>query len=265
LIYYISDLHFGHKNVIHFDTRPFADIEVMEEVMVRNWNEKVTDEDTVYVLGDAFWKNEENSISIINRLNGHKRLVKGNHDRVRGKLRACWESIDDYLEIDDSGRLVILCHYPIPFYKNQHYGAVMLYGHVHNSREWHVMEEWQEKMWDSEIPSKLINVGCMMPYMDYTPRSLDELLDSHPWPLDQKAAEQNLVPKKSYRKLWHLLIDRKMKKSELAAKAGICSAVLHRMKMREGVSQRSLEKIAEALGVGVNDIMEIVYENPDQL
>ena len=66
------------------------------------------------------------------RLQGHKHLIQGNHDRVKGKLRPYWESIEQYAEVNDENRLVILSHYPILFYKNQHYGAVMLYGHVHN-------------------------------------------------------------------------------------------------------------------------------------
>lgn len=98
MIYYIADMHFGHKNVLRFDNRPFADTELMDEVLIHNWNERVTDEDTVYVLGDAFWKNEESSVKIIQRLNGHKHLIRGNHDRVHGRLRFHWESIEQYAE-----------------------------------------------------------------------------------------------------------------------------------------------------------------------
>ena len=77
------------------------------------------------------------------RLQGHKHLIQGNHDRVKGKLRPYWESIEQYAEVNDENRLVILSHYPILFYKNQHYGAVMLYGHVHNTREWELVERWK--------------------------------------------------------------------------------------------------------------------------
>ena len=139
-------------------------------------------DDTVYVLGDAFWKNEENSIRIMQRLQGHKHLIQGNHDRVKGKLRPYWESIEQYAEVNDENRLVILSHYPILFYKNQHYGAVMLYGHVHNTREWELVEKWKKEQWAMGIPSRLINVGCMMDYMRYTPRTLTELLDANPMP-----------------------------------------------------------------------------------
>ena len=150
--------------------------------LIQNWNGRVTSDDTVYVLGDAFWKNEENSIRIMERLQGQKHLIQGNHDRVKGKLRPYWESIEQYAEVNDENRLVILSHYPILFYKNQHYGAVMLYGHVHNTREWSLVEKWKKEQWAMRIPSRLINVGCMMAYMNYTPRTLDELLDANPMP-----------------------------------------------------------------------------------
>ena len=182
MIYYIADLHFGHKNVLRFDNRPFADTDLMNEVMIQNWNACVKEEDTVYVLGDAFWKNEEESIRIMHRLNGHKHLILGNHDRVCGRLRFHWESIEPYAEIKDGDTLVILSHYPTMFYKNQHYGAVMLYGHVHNTEEWQLIEKWNHDLWERGIPSRMINVGCMMEYMGYTPRTLAELLRANPMP-----------------------------------------------------------------------------------
>lgn len=99
-------------------------------------------------------------MKIIQRLNGHKHLIRGNHDRVHGRLRFHWESIEQYAEINDGNTLVIMSHYPIMFYKNQHYDAVMLYGHVHNTREWQLVEKWKHEQWDMGIPSRLINVGA---------------------------------------------------------------------------------------------------------
>ena len=182
MIFYIADMHLGHKNALRFDSRPFPNTDEMCNTLVRNWNSRVSEEDTVYVLGDAFWKNENESVNLFQRLSGHKHLIRGNHDRVHGRLRYAWESIEPYAELNDGDSLVILCHYPIMFYKNQHYGAVMLYGHVHNSREAQLMEKWKREQWAMGIPSRLINVGCMMPYMDYTPRTLAELLEANPMP-----------------------------------------------------------------------------------
>lgn len=54
-IYYISDLHFGHSNIIRFDNRPFSNVQEMEETIVKNWNERVAKDDVVYILGDFCW------------------------------------------------------------------------------------------------------------------------------------------------------------------------------------------------------------------
>ena len=175
-IFYIADMHFGHKNILKYDKRPFADTEQMDEEIIRRWNERVCDDDTVYVLGDAFFKGEERSIEIMKRLNGHKRLIRGNHDRNNGKLLRLWESVSEYEEIKDGGHLVVLSHYPMMFYNHQHDGAVMLYGHVHNTGEWELVEKWQQELLQMDIPARIINVGCMMDYMNYAPRTLDELL-----------------------------------------------------------------------------------------
>lgn len=176
MIYYISDMHFGHENILKFDHRPFMTADEMAGVIISRWNQRVTAEDTVYVLGDAFWKNEAQSMEIFRRLNGHKHLVSGNHDRIKGNLGRLWESISVYNVVQDGAKTVVLCHYPIPFYQNQHYGAVMLYGHVHNSREYGFLEKWKKELQQEKIPTLMINVGCMLPYMDYAPRTLDELL-----------------------------------------------------------------------------------------
>ncbi len=53
-IYFISDLHFGHKDVIAFDRRPFKDVEEMEAELIRKWNAKVSRDDHVFVIGDMF-------------------------------------------------------------------------------------------------------------------------------------------------------------------------------------------------------------------
>lgn len=180
MIYYIADMHLGHENVLTFDNRPFTSMEEMTETVVRRWNERVTDDDTVYVLGDAFWKHETQSMAIFRRLNGHKHLICGNHDRIKGNLGRLWESISHYAEVADGGRMVILSHYAIPFYNGQHRGAVMLYGHVHNSKEYNLLEKWKKELQKKKIPTQMINVGCMLPYMDYTPRTLEELLEANP-------------------------------------------------------------------------------------
>ena len=182
MIYYIADMHFGHRNILKYDKRPFADTEQMDEEIIRRWNERVGDNDTVYVLGDAFFKGEERSLAIMQRLNGHKRLIRGNHDRNNGKLLKMWESVSEHEEFRDGERMVVRSHYLMMYYNHQHDGAVMRYGHVHNTREWELVGKWQRELWSRDIPARIINVGCMMEYMDYTPRTLDEILAANPAP-----------------------------------------------------------------------------------
>ena len=174
-IFYIADTHFGHKNIISFDNRPFFDTKDMEDSIVENWNKVVDWGDRVYIIGDAVWDVEE-VIRIQERLNGYLYLVTGNHDDTS---RNCYEGIyKNYAEIEDNGRHVVLCHYPIMFYKNMtNPNWYHLYGHVHAAWDHNMTENWRKQIEALYLTEwKGYNVGCMMPYMNYTPRTLDEII-----------------------------------------------------------------------------------------
>lgn len=174
--YYISDLHLGHANVLNFDNRPFSTLEEMEETIVKNWNAVVTDNDDVYILGDVVWKNSY--WETIKNLKGRKHLVKGNHDRLSAEAKACFVSINDYEEIKDGNTPVILSHFPIASWNRMTHGSVHLYGHVHNNWEMTVLDGPKaafEKHF--EKPYLAFNVGCMLSYMNYTPRTLEEIME----------------------------------------------------------------------------------------
>ena len=76
----IADLHFGHKNIIKYCNRPFADTDEMDRTLIKNWNETVSNNDTVLVLGDVGFGSKEYIASLIKQLNGKKILIMGNHD-----------------------------------------------------------------------------------------------------------------------------------------------------------------------------------------
>lgn len=82
-IFYISDLHFGHQNVIKFDNRPYANTDEMDRGMIRKWNDRVGKDDDVYVVGDFAFRSGYDPAWYLQQLSGHKHLIVGNHD---GKL-----------------------------------------------------------------------------------------------------------------------------------------------------------------------------------
>lgn len=100
--------------------------------MIEYWNSRVGQADTVYHLGDFCFMDEQEGQSILNRLNGKKHLILGNHDKVGRRLRG-WESIDHYKEVSIDGQFIVLCHYAMRVWNKSHHGAWMLYGHSHGS------------------------------------------------------------------------------------------------------------------------------------
>lgn len=181
---YIADTHFGHKNIIRFDSRPFATVDEMEEEMVKRWNVAVEPSDTVYILGDFCWGKEDEWLRILNMLKGSKVLILGNHDlkNMSSQLRNKFQDVKDKKEITDGGRHVIMSHYPELLYKGSYNPCCyMLCGHVHVTRENDFLERWTEELRQSRRePShsfgNIINVGCMMPWMDFTPRTLEDII-----------------------------------------------------------------------------------------
>lgn len=90
-IWFISDTHFGHNNVIKYCNRPFENTEEMDKALINNWNNLVSKDDIIYHLGDvAMTTNKERLRNYLSKLNGYKILVKGNHDSRKSK---------DYLEL----------------------------------------------------------------------------------------------------------------------------------------------------------------------
>lgn len=179
--FYISDLHFGHVNCLGFDNRPFKNIEEHDNELIKRWNNAVLADDDVWILGDISWYGATKTVEIFKKLNGTKHLCVGNHDKKILKnpdVRNLFTEIVDYKEIRIDNRLgIVLCHYPIPCYNCHYYGWYHLYGHVHNSFEWNMMERVKfemKQLYDKDC--NMYNVGCMMQYMDYTPRTLEEII-----------------------------------------------------------------------------------------
>lgn len=186
--FYIADLHFGHERIIEFDHRPFANMEEMETELIRRWNSVVEPGDTVFILGDFCWRVEDDWLRILKKLKGNKVLIKGNHDlrRISDKLRKEFQDVREMKVVMDGKYSLALCHYPIMFYPHDHYeNTIMLCGHVHNTAENDYLMKWRDELRRDRNQREgncgnIINVGCMMPYMDYMPRTIEELVAAVP-------------------------------------------------------------------------------------
>lgn len=137
-LFFTSDTHFGHENIIKFCNRPFANAQEMNEALINNWNRVVGPDDTIFHLGDFAFGGSYLWNNMLDRLNGHIHLVIGNHDRknLRQGYVQKFDSIYPQLQINIDGRSVYLNHYPFLCYGGSYRGdkdAVwQLFGHVHS-------------------------------------------------------------------------------------------------------------------------------------
>lgn len=168
--YYIADPHFGHGSCISFCNRPFSSVEEMDEELLSRWNRKVTNNDTVFVLGDLIYKSDKPPEYYLEKLKGKKILIKGNHDGTWLKkidVNKYFDSVYDYLEISDEGRWVVLFHYPLLEWNAKFRGSYHLHGHTHNNIE-------SEALRYSNEEPRMYNVSCDA--INFEPKTLDELI-----------------------------------------------------------------------------------------
>ncbi|MDE5747531.1 MAG: phosphoesterase [Acetatifactor sp.] len=124
MIYFIADTHFGDDRIRRYENRPFDNVQIMDRELIRRWNETVSPEDTVYVLGD--WGNLSPTL-----LQGTKYLIKGNHDALTNQVyrdMGFAEVYDMPVILDE---FWILSHEPLYVCENMPYAN--LFGHVHAS------------------------------------------------------------------------------------------------------------------------------------
>lgn len=135
-IFFSADTHYGHANVINFCNRPFNDVSEMREALIRNWNNRVTYKDSVYFLGDfSFYKDDKDAENVLNRLNGQKFLVLGNHDtHLKNGSLSKFSWVKNYYELRDGNEKFVLFHFPIKTWNKGHHGSYHLHGHEHGSK-----------------------------------------------------------------------------------------------------------------------------------
>lgn len=140
MLYFTSDLHFGHENMLRI-CRDFSCVEEMDRELIRRWNERVRDRDTVYICGDFCYRNQTPAAHYLRRLRGRKILLAGNHDRQWLKNMDETEKAHYFAEIGDiinakyNGVKLRFCHYPMLSWESARRGAVLICGHIHGARQ----------------------------------------------------------------------------------------------------------------------------------
>ena len=169
-IFFCSDNHYGHKNIILYASRPFSDVEEMNETFIENHNKTVKPNDTCYHLGDFSFMQEKETQAILRRLNGTNHLIYGNHDKMIMKNPNrfigpnLFKSIKHYDLIKVNGQKIVLFHFGCRVWDGSHKNSFMLYGHSHGN-----------------LPpfGKSVDVGVDAKFItpEYRPVSLDEVAE----------------------------------------------------------------------------------------
>ena len=139
MIYFTSDTHFGHSNIIKHCDRPFDNVHIMDQIIFDNINEVVGHDDTLYILGDFCFRGKK-PIDYRLRINCRDvYLIFGNHDKNKDyyldeitKDMNGFTSTYDVKEIIYCNQRIYLSHYPHRSWPASHKGSWMLYGHVHS-------------------------------------------------------------------------------------------------------------------------------------
>lgn len=164
-IWFTSDTHFGHENIIRYCKRPFKSLNEMNKRIIHNWNSRVKNEDTIFHLGDFCFRNSsggkkgeginKNANYWLSKLNGKIIVIKGNHDKSNS-LNTPIKRI----ELEYGRKMILLIHNPNELTKSEiDQFDLILCGHVH--------EIW-------EIRCNIINVGVDV--CNFMPISFDEII-----------------------------------------------------------------------------------------
>lgn len=204
MIYFTADLHFGNEAVLKIDNRPYGSVEEMDADLIRRWNEKVEENDTVFIMGDFIHRPQKGYRYYLERLNGKIILILGNHDRgmleeiyTDGCKEKYFEAVSQYGEIElleqgnkvnyylmenlmtdlpskpgekllstDKSCKIVLSHYPMLGWNGYYRGFWLIHGHIHAHKQ--ESHEWLK------YEDRALNAGCQI--TDYASATFEELV-----------------------------------------------------------------------------------------
>ena len=170
--YYIGDTHFGHANIIRHDQRPFSNIDEMARAIIENWNNRVTNSDSIYIVGDFIYRGEKEPEWYLKQLKGKKHFIIGNHDGEvlkNDKALSYFEEVDKMMHVIDGKNHICLCHFPIAEWNGYYKGHYHIYAHIHNNLNdaYYFMKKYD----------KALNAGCMI--NNYMSVTFNELIENN--------------------------------------------------------------------------------------
>jgi len=133
-IWFTSDFHFGHFNIIRYCNRPFANVQVMDDAIADGVNTCVKPNDVLYFLGDFCLGRAEQVIAYRKRLACKTiHFVEGNHDKVTRTQQQLFTTWGVLSEINIAKQKIVLCHYAMRVWPHHAQGAWHFYGHSHGN------------------------------------------------------------------------------------------------------------------------------------
>ena len=174
MIWFSSDFHLGHKNILKYSNRPFQTVEEMDNEILKRWNSVVKPNDQAYYLGDLTLGNYETAASYINKMNGNIKFIEGNHDRSWFKNFDTRFKLPPIFELKINKQLFVLCHYPLSTWLRSYHGSINLHGHCHGNIG-RINESEDRVIPTDQKRGKRIDVG--VDCWNYFPVSMEEILD----------------------------------------------------------------------------------------
>lgn len=153
-VWFVADTHFSHKNILRFNENRLIKfniditdenaLEQHDDEMINLWNKTIQKHDTVYIIGDFSFASPERTKKILEKLNGKKHLIIGNHDKACNSLTNYFVSVSQIKEVTfkktvfpflDESIHCVLCHFPFAAWNRRMHGSLMIHGHTHGAMD----------------------------------------------------------------------------------------------------------------------------------